>query len=336
MPADQDDIAGALAAATRRHLPGATGIGGLRRLTGGANKETWAFDAETAQGSLPLILRRQPGGSGGLIGSAALPIAIEAEVVAAAARAGVPAPELRFVLEEADNLGGGFVMARIAGETVARRILRDALYAEARPRLAAQCGAALARIHALDAAGLPDLPRGAARERLDQLHETYAGFDDPRPVFALAFAWLARNVPEPGPLRLVHGDFRLGNFVVGPEGLRAVLDWEGAHFGDPAEDFGWICVPSWRFGVLDLPVGGFGTRADLIGGYEAAGGGPIAPARRRWWEVFGILRWGITCMAMGYTHLRGADRSVERAAIGRRASETEIDLLRILAPERGR
>lgn len=336
MPADQDDIAAALAAATRRHLPFVAGISGLRRLTGGANKETWAFDAETAQGPVPLILRRQPGGSGGLVGSAALPIDVEAMVVATAARGGVPAPQMRFVLDAADGLGGGFVMERIAGETVARRILRDPQYAEARPYLAAQCGAALARIHALDPAELPDLARTTPRARLDQLHEMYAGFDDPRPVFALAFAWLARHVPEAGPMRAVHGDFRNGNFIVGPEGLRAVLDWEGAHLGDPAEDFGWICVPSWRFGVIDRPVGGFGTRADLIGGYEAAGGGHVEPARLRWWEVFGILRWGITCMAMGYTHLRGADRSVERAAIGRRASETEIDLLQNLEPQSGR
>ena len=69
----------------------------------------------------------------------------------------------------------------------------------------------------------------------------------------------------------MHGDFRHGNLIIGPDGVRAVLDWELAHLGDPMEDLGWICVNSWRFGEIDKPVGGFGTREELFAGYEAAG-----------------------------------------------------------------
>ena len=69
----------------------------------------------------------------------------------------------------------------------------------------------------------------------------------------------------------MHGDFRHGNLIIGPDGVRAVLDWELAHTGDPMEDLGWICVNSWRFGEIDKPVGGFGTREELFAGYEAAG-----------------------------------------------------------------
>jgi aminoglycoside phosphotransferase (APT) family kinase protein len=118
---------------------------------------------------------------------------------------------------------------------------------------------------------------------------------------------------------------------VGPDGVRGVLDWELAHLGDPMEDLGWICVNSWRFGEIDRPVGGFGTREELFAGYAEAGGGAVDPERVRFFEVLGTLKWGIMCMTMYSIFRAGADRSVERAAIGRRSSETEIDLLALIA-----
>jgi aminoglycoside phosphotransferase (APT) family kinase protein len=88
-------------------------------------------------------------------------------------------------------------------------------------------------------------------------------------------------------------------------------------------------VNSWRFGA-PAPVGGFGEREDLFAGYEQAGGRRVDPERVRFWEILGTLKWGIMCMMMYGIFESGADRSVERAAIGRRASETEIDLLDLL------
>jgi aminoglycoside phosphotransferase (APT) family kinase protein len=130
---------------------------------------------------------------------------------------------------------------------------------------------------------------------------------------------------------LVHGDFRHGNFVIAEDGLRAVLDWELAHLGDPMEDLGWVCVNSWRFGEIDKPVGGFGSREELFAGYAEAGRKPD-PERAQFWEVMGTLRWGVMCCGMMQGFRLSPDRPMERAMIGRRASETEIDLLRLLAP----
>lgn len=96
------------------------------------------------------------------------------------------------------------------------------------------------------------------------------------------------------------------------------------------EDLGWLCVNSWRFGNRDLPVGGFGSREALFSAYEAATGQSVDPERVRFWEVFGTLRWGVMCLYLAFGHLDGSERSVERAAIGRRVSETEIDLLQLL------
>ena len=117
--------------------------------------------------------------------------------------------------------------------------------------------------------------------------------------------------------------------MVGPDGLRAVLDWELAHLGDPIEDLGWFCVRAWRFGSTD-PAGGFGSRDELLAAYEAAGGGAVDPAELHWWEVLGTLKWGVICVMQATAHLTGLSRSVELAAIGRRVCETEHDLLELL------
>ena len=182
----------------------------------------------------------------------------------------------------------------------------------------------------MDLSRLPPLQKMSAQEQIQQFQQIYLAFGEDLPVFDLAFRWLSDRAPTGGELRLVHGDFRNGNFIVGPEGIRAVLDWELAHLGDPMEDLGWLCVASWRFGHLDQPVGGFGQREELYAGYESAGGRKIEPDEVHFWEVLGTLKWGIMCLIQGFTHLSGAKRSVELAAIGRRPSETEIDLLNLL------
>ena len=313
----------------KRHAD-AEEISDLKRLSGGASQEMWAFNARIGDGDVPLILRRSPGGTSDETMSTAIPKAHEAALLKAAHKAGVPVPDVVVTLDDQDGLGAGYVMERLEGETIARKILRDEEFAGAREVLAGQCGTAMAAIHAIPTEGLPALADHDARAQLRTLRDLYDTFDDPHPVFELAFRFLDDNAPAFGKPALVHGDFRNGNIMVGPEGLVGVLDWELSHFGDPMEDLGWICVNSWRFGQLDKPVGGFGSREDLFTAYEAASGTPVDPARVHYWEVFGTLRWGVICQIQTFAHLNGTHRSVERAAIGRRASETELDLMTLL------
>ena len=311
--------------------PGATGVTNAARLSGGASQETWSFDIMHPDGVIGAILRRAPQGYG-LAPARAAGLDAEAILMQRAYSAGVPSPQVLHVLRPQDDLGTGFIMRRIEGETIARKILRDDRFAQVRPKLARQIGGILAGIHGLDLAQLPELRRMTSAKEIAELERDYRGFDWPRPVFELALRWLRDH--DPGPSRevtLVHGDFRHGNFIVGPDGVRAVLDWELAHFGDPMEDLGWICVNSWRYGEIDKPVGGFGTREELFAGYEEAGR-RADPARVKFWEVMGTLRWGVMCCGMMQRFRVGAEHSVERAMIGRRSSETEIDLLRLLAP----
>jgi aminoglycoside phosphotransferase (APT) family kinase protein len=310
---------------------GATGVINAVRLSGGASQETWSFDIVHPEGNIGAILRRAPQGYGAAPARAA-GLNAEAVLMQLAYDAGLPSPRVLHVLQPGDELGTGFVMARVEGETIPRKILRDAEFAQARPKLARQLGGVLAGIHGLDLAKLPELRRMTAAKEIAELEHDFRSFDWPRPVFELALRWLRDHDPGPSEqITLVHGDFRHGNLIIGPDGVRAVLDWELAHTGDPLEDLGWICVNSWRFGEIDKPVGGLGSREELFAGYEAAGG-RVDPARVKFWEVMGTLRWGVMCCGMMQRFRIGPEHSVERAMIGRRSSETEIDLLRLLAP----
>jgi aminoglycoside phosphotransferase (APT) family kinase protein len=275
-----------------------------------------------------LILRRTPESvTGGTWIS--IPLEVEAELISRAAAEGVPSPLIHYVLQPSDGVGSGFIVDFIEGETFVRRILRDDQYRTAREVMIAQMGDALARIQRVDASDVTDLPVLNAAAQVARNKDIYLGFDEHYPVFEAAIHWMEDNIPYAQPLVLVHGDFRNGNFIVGPEGIRAVIDWEMAHLGDPAEDFGWACINVWRFGT-DLPVGGLGTRDDLFAAFEAAGGGPVDPKRAHFWEVFGCLKWGMLCRLMVRRFELGTDSGVEMAYIGRRMCESEIDLLNLL------
>lgn len=325
-----DSLQSRLRAIVGRLAPGADDLADLRALPGGASQETWSFDALAPRGRVPLILRRAPPGS--LPPAEAVGLQTEALLLERLTRADAPVPRIAGVLRPEDGLGEGYVMERINGEANSRRILREPRFATARSRLAWQCGQALARIHRIAREQLPPLRLGHAREETAYYRNRHDLVGTPRPVFELAFQWLQRRLPaQPAEAALVHGDFRNGNIMVDEEGLRSVLDWELAHLGDPMEDLGWMCVNSWRYGRT-LPVGGFGTREDLFAGYEAAGG-RVDPGRVRFWEVLGTLKWGVICESMAVSYQSGDVRTVERAAVGRRASEAEIDLLCLMQPE---
>lgn len=297
-------------------------------LSGGAASLTFAVDAVRDGALWPLIFQR---GAAGEAAVGAMSKAVQARLQMRAHAAGLPVAEVVAIAEPDDGLGDGFVMARIDGETLAPKWLRLPEFVGARGAMVAQTATALARLHAIPIAEFADLPLAAASpaDSRSAMFELYRSFGVEVPVFDLGFAWLAERVPADPPSVLVHGDFRSGNFIVGHDGLRAVLDWELAHLGHPMADIGWLCTNTWRFGEWRSPVGGFGARAAFYDAYEAAGGRAdraLAPV----FELWGSLRWGVMCLQMAASHLTGARRSVELAAIGRRVSETEADILHIL------
>ena len=328
MTALAEQLAGWIVRATGE--PGAR-VSALRPLAGGASRESWAFDLAHADGRVEhLVLRRDPAGRT-IQGSRRE----EFLILRAAAVAGVPVPKVHFCEDDAAVLGSPFfVMDFVAGETLARRLLRDAEYAPARAALPEQLAEALVRIHGMDLrdpelAFLAAPPEGTspAAAELARWEGIYrAATPDPHPAIELALRWLAPRVPAPAARRLVHGDFRIGNVIFGPEGLRAVLDWELTRIGDPMEDLGWLCVRAWRFGAAPA-VGGLCDRERLFAAYERAGGVRVDPSAVRWWEVLGNFKWATICIMQARSVLDGVVKSLELASLGRRVAEMEIELL---------
>lgn len=317
--------------------PGSVAVRDLRRLAGGSSREIWAFGAEIDRGgarpdAYDLVLRKDPPGRDeGERG-------LEFRVVRTAFEAGVPVPHPRWSCTEPEVLGSAFyVMDRVEGEALPRRLLRDERYAKTREVLIPQMAEALVAIHAID----PDLPalRGLADPAREgppaevELERVRAGIRElapqPHPVLELAYRWLRERLPEAPRRALVHGDFRIGNVMFDEQGLRGVLDWELCKIGDPVEDLGWICTRAWRFGS-DQPAGGIGSREALLAAYAAAGGAEVDPADLLFWEALGTYKVALVFIQQAWVYLSGRYRSLELAAIGRRTVEAEDELLRLM------
>ncbi|BBE35759.1 phosphotransferase family protein [Sphingosinicella microcystinivorans] len=317
-----------LARVLERAVPGHVDVEAVSPLSGGASSLTYAVDAVREGQAWRLILQVTPPGQT----VAGMSRAVQAALQTRVGKAGVRVAEVIAVLTPQDDLGEGFVMAFVEGETLAPRWLRDNAYAGARAAMLADCAESLARIHAIGAEAVADLrlPVLTPQAQLRALREIYDDCEGAVPVFELAFAMLGESLPEDGNLALVHGDFRSGNLIVGDTGLAAVVDWELAHIGHPLLDIGWLSTNTWRFGQTQMPVGGFAEREAFYAAYEASGGMKVDPELALAFEMLGSLRWGVMCMQMGAAHLSGEVASVERAAIARRVSETEADLLYML------
>lgn len=265
----------------------------------------------------------------------------EAEVISAAVRAGVPTPAVRAVLPDLFRPGSTAVLMDWSdGIAIGAKIVRRT---EVHATLLKQLARALAQVHSVRPADhpnvKPDNPQDASdvdavtaalrfcRVMLDELPL--------RPACERIYRWLDENRPDPGPLVLAHGDYRVGNFLVGEQGLEAVLDWEFAHWGSAGEDLAWLTVRDWRFGRLDQPVGGIGKRADFMAAYLDAGGVRLSVDALLWFEVLGNLRWATGALFQTVRVSSGAQADLELLAIGRRAAEMEWEALRRIGVLKG-
>ena len=308
----------------------------VERLSGGASQETYRIEIKTSNGNLSHALRRSAGGEIAEVTAEHPGLGTEAMLIDAAKKAQVPVPDIYYVLQDEDQLGAGFIMAWLEGETLGARIVRSDKYKTLRNGLAAECGRLLARIHAID---LDDsklreqLTEVSPKEFVEQIWEKYQALETPQPMIDYTARWLLGHLPDNFESCLVHNDFRNGNLMVSEEKVVAVLDWELAHIGDPMRDLGWICVNSWRFGSTQ-PVGGFGEYEELFQAYELESGKPLNRKSVKFWEVFGSFWWSVGCLGMAEHYRNGPDQSVERPAVGRRSSECQIDCVNLLIPGR--
>jgi aminoglycoside phosphotransferase (APT) family kinase protein len=299
-------------------------------LAGGASMEAWAVDARTSRGPLALLVRRA---AGGRIFSEALPLSHEFRVLQVAREAGVtvPRPYGHFA-----DLGGreAFAMERLEGEPVGRRVVQKPELAAARAALPVQMADELARIHAIDPARLEFLP-GARDARplqrsLDVLEAQLDKVGEPHPAIELGLLRLRRELPEDGPRVVCHGDFRVGNLMVGVSGLVGVLDWEFAHVGDPREDLAWPMVRAWRFGRDELRLGGIAQPDAFLARYAELTGRRVTAGELRIFELLGNVRWAVGALTQARRHLAREERSVELAILGRLAAEVEHEVLALV------
>ena len=336
----EERLRAGLAALVGREAGASVTVRDFRPLVGGTMRHAWALDVEIPSGPLTgfhrLIYLEDREGS--RLGSRSrLGREDELGLLTLMHAAGVRVPRPYWQIQEGDpaGVGPGLVVERVEGEALARRILQDTTFEAVRPRLLQQMGEELARIHAVRAGGAGGLlgPRrgeAPAEAELEQTEKSLLEIGEPHPALELGLRRLRHLAPDcPSPV-IVHGDYRLGNFLVEPErGLAAVLDWELAHLGDPGEDLGWVVMRFWR--CVDLagrPA--LGPRERFLDAYAAAGGLRLDSDQLRYWEAFANLRWATVTLEQAHRHLSGRERSLELASIGRHCAEVELELLRLL------
>jgi aminoglycoside phosphotransferase (APT) family kinase protein len=124
---------------------------------------------------------------------------------------------------------------------------------------------------------------------------------------------LGSTLPEPLPLAVVHGDYRLGNVMVAraESEIVAVLDWEMGAIGDPRADLGYLVATYSEPGGEPNPLGtspatatpGFPSRAGLVERYEERSGATVE--RLDWFEALALWKAAVFCEAIYGRYIRG-------------------------------
>jgi aminoglycoside phosphotransferase (APT) family kinase protein len=289
-------------------------LGERQRLTNGNSRTTWAVDVRRPDGSVELVVRTDEGD--GPFSDTPLSLSREATVYRALDGKGLRVPRFYGF----DEHLGALAIERASGREAWDADVLDALLRE------------LGQLHALDPDRL-DLP-GFGRRAIDDL-ELWAEIAQHRivpvsPIVELAIERLREHFPgEPERRVLVHGDAGPANLLWHDGTLSAMLDWEFAHLGDPADELAFITVRAALFGY---DLSGFG--AHVRRSYTATTGTVIGSARLRYWQIVGVLRNLITCLSSISNPVRGRDRlvhhmlipSLDRLIIGQLAALEGVEL----------
>ena len=326
VPPTGDDLGPAIA----RWLSHVMGVGAIAvdevaRIHGGASRETYRLRARWHEAGMErerrMVLRRDPGAS--LIETDQR---VEYSAYAAFQGSEVPVPALVGIEEDPSWLGRRFfAMEEVTGCEANGQLFETPEYAAVRQRIGEAKWTILGAIARADAmaTGLPAVvrvPEGEAIWR-DQLDYWEGVIDEdalsPQPIGRAAIRWLRRNPPPlPRRISIVHGDFRTGNFLFDREGrIRAVLDWEMCHLGDPLEDLAWAFNPLWAGQVFDRP-GRLLPREEAIRLWEKSSGIALDPVAFRWWEVFAGVKGLAIWQSAARTFADGSNRDPIQVVAG--------------------
>jgi aminoglycoside phosphotransferase (APT) family kinase protein len=274
-------------------------------IAGGRSNLTFAIADRNGQ---RFVLRRPPLGA---VLQSAHDMGREYRILSALAPTPVPVPQpLAFCADPAVNDAPFYVMEFVEGVVVANeedveRHLDHAARGEAGGSLID----VLADLHAVDpdAVGLGDLGRKDGYvER--QLRRWSAQFQKSksREIATLdeVHRLLEAHIPPQQRTAIVHGDYRLGNCLLGPDGfVRAVLDWELCTLGDPLADLGWF-VGYWLEpgassehlrGAVPTTAPGFSRLSTLIERYVQRTGADVSDLD----FYVALAYWKLACIAEG-------------------------------------
>lgn len=306
------DLATRLHAFLTARVPEATDIRieDLTPVSGGNARKAYSFDLVMGDGEghldVPCIMLMQAGA-----GQLESDLTAEFRVIEALNDTDVPSPRALWLDADGSGLGAPTViMERVPGVTdiLALRAPEPAARNRAVTLAFAEAGA---KLHAVDVRGLEFL--GApTRENTAaiQVGLWEAQFlkhrMEPHPAIAFAFQWLKANAPVAERIALVHGDFRLGNFLYEGEEVTALLDWEMAHLGDPVEDLAWAYRELWT-PEMHVPI------AEFVRHYTASGGVDVRPGTLLFYRLFSEIKHAVISLTAAKSFADGRTRNLRLA-----------------------
>lgn len=315
----------------------------LSRLPGGASREAWIFDLTIRQGHEirvePCILMREPvasvlvsDSSEHVIDGTRRTVANEIRVLAAMRKASLPVPEILFAdtqgkwLERpfsiARRLPGTVDISQIAGTPAMQTLLDEYIHH-------------LGSIHAIDpaAAGMNFLGTpsrsNAAMEQVDLMARNYERQAmEAFPAITWLIRWLRKNVPIATQVSVIHGDYRLGNFLQENGHIIAILDWEQAHLGDPLEE---IAFMYWELWTLESVI----TIEDFVRRYELLSGRTIDRKTLAWYRLFIELKMLVVLLTGAHSYFATDPRQLQYSGGQTNQMVRESELRALLELARG-
>lgn len=294
---------------------------GLRRFPAGFSWLTYEVNVESPPGkpAAPLILR---------IGSphgALAPYTARPEYLALRALEGsaVPVPRALWYSDDESIMGAPFIIQeKMPGHTTLSYEMSTRPESD-RLRLAHQFTDILAALHKLDWTATAVAPLGenlscadAALRQIEFWEERAGRWEArPTPMLAWTFQWLRAHRPPAERLTIVHGDYRVGNFLEADRRISAILDWEFTHIGDPVEDLGWAVLRDFAGGKGRL-VGGLISREAMLERYQEATGIAVTAAALEYYEIFAKLKLTIVYLASLYRFAVGGSSDIRMATLG--------------------
>jgi aminoglycoside phosphotransferase (APT) family kinase protein len=305
------DLAARLTAFLTHQIPDADiRIDELHPVSGGNARKAWRFDLAIGERDghldVPCIMLIQAEA-----GQLESDLSAEFRVLAALENTGVPVPRALWLDPDGEALGApAIILERVTGTTdiLALRAPEPAARNREVVLAFAEAGAKLHAAPVADRAfpAVPTRETAAAAQVALWKGQFLRHRMEPLPALAFALQWLEDHAPVADRVALVHGDFRLGNFLYEGERVTALLDWEMAHPGDPVEDIAWAYRALWT-PEMHVPI------EDFVAHYTQVGGGAVPPDTLLFYRLFSEVKHAVISLTAARSFAEGRTRNLRLA-----------------------